>query len=358
MLKLSTKIIGWGSFIPESIVSNADFAGHRFYDEHNKPIQHDSAVIVRKFQSITGIEERRYVSSELQASDIGAIAAQRAIECANIDPETLDMIILAHNFGDVKHGTIQTDILPGLSARVKHLLKIENPNCVAYDILFGCPGWLQGVIQGHQYIQGGFAKRCLVIGSETLSRVLDDNDRDSMIFADGAGAVILEADQREGGILSTAAQTYSTDEAYYLYMGCGNHPDADPNVRYIKMKGRKIYEFALSNVPKAMKSCVDQYPIDISQIKKVLIHQANEKMDEAIIKRFFELYGIKEINHDIMPMSIHKLGNSSVGTVPTLFDLIARGELDDHQFNPGDYILMASVGAGMHINAVLYQMPF
>ncbi|HUM48001.1 MAG TPA: 3-oxoacyl-[acyl-carrier-protein] synthase III C-terminal domain-containing protein, partial [Chitinophagales bacterium] len=293
----------------------------------------------------------------LQASDIGAIAARRALSDAKISGEKLDQIIVAHNFGDVRSGTIQTDILPGLSARIKHLLGIQNPDCVAYDILFGCPGWLQGVIQAHIYIQAGAAKRCLVIGTETLSRVLDANDRDSMIFSDGAGASVLEASSSDdGGILSYAVQSHTADEAYYLYLGKSNQPDADPAVRYIKMKGRKIYEYALLNVPLAMKMCLDKAGIHVSQLKKVLIHQANEKMDEAIIARLFELYGIHELPKDIMPMSIHKLGNSSVATVITLFDMIRKNELPEHQFHPGDLVLMASVGAGMHINALLYRI--
>lgn len=351
----SVRFTGWGSYIPEVIVKNSDFAQHDFYNPDQSKLDAPGEVVVRKFKAITGIEERRYVSNDLDASDIGAIAAKRAIEKSGIDPETLDMIIVAHNFGNVKSGTIQTDILPGLSARIKHTLAIRNPDCIAYDILFGCPGWLQGVIQAYQYIKGGFASKILVVGTETLSRVLDMHDRDSMIFADGAGATVIEASEGSGGILSTAARTFSVDEAMYLSLGASNLPQADPNIRYIKMKGRKIYEFALSNVPEAMKICLDKSGVAIDDVKKVLIHQANEKMDEAIIHRFFELYGMKKAPEGVMPMSIHKLGNSSVGTVPTLFDLIARGELPDHQFNPGDHIMLASVGAGMHINAVLYR---
>ena len=229
---------------------------------------------------------------------------------------------------------------------------------MAYDILFGCPGWLQGVIQAHIAIQAGAAKRCLVIGTETLSRVLDQNDRDSMIFADGAGASVIESKEDNGGsgILSYAVQSHTTDEAYYLFLGKSNLPGADPGVRYIKMKGRKIYEYALSNVPLAMKQCLDKANIHVSQLKKVLIHQANEKMDHAIIERLFSLYGINQLPEQIMPMSIHRLGNSSVATVITLFDMIRKGTLKEHQLHAGDLVLMASVGAGMHINAMLYRI--
>lgn len=120
------------------------------------------------------------------------------------------------------------------------------------------------------------------------------------------------------------------------------------------MHGRKIYEFALTNVPLAMKTCLDNSGIDIKDVKKILIHQANEKMDDAIIKRFYKLYKM-EMPQDIMPMSIHKLGNSSVATVPTLFDLIRNNKMENHTINKGDVILFASVGAGMHINAIAYK---
>ena len=199
------------------------------------------------------------------------------------------------------------------------------------------------------------AKKCLVIGSETLSRVVDKHDRDSMIYSDGAGATIIEATDDEGGILAHESATFSFDESKFLYFGNSFSKEEDPNIRYIKMYGRKIYEFALSNVPKAMASCLEKSRIDITDVKKILIHQANEKMDEAIINRFYKLYKM-ETPAGIMPMSIHKLGNSSVATVPTLYDLIVNGELEGQNLNKGDVIIFASVGAGMNINAIVYQM--
>ena len=352
---MNIKITGSGSYIPTERVSNLDFAKHSFLNEDGSQFPHPNEVVAQKFLEITGIEERRYVTDDLTASDIAAIAAQRAIEDAKIDPETLDYIILAHNFGDVKKGAIQSDILPSLASRVKYTLKIKNPKCVAYDILFGCPGWIEGVIQAQAYIKAGMAKKCLVIGAETLSRVVDMHDRDSMIYSDGAGATIVEATQEEGGVLANESATFAYDEAYYLYFGNSFDKNSDPDVRYIKMYGRKIYEFALSNVPKAMAACLDKSGVDISKVKKVLIHQANEKMDEAIVQRFFRLY--KQTPPDgVMPMSIHKLGNSSVATVPTLYDLLIKGEVENQELNKGDVLLFASVGAGMNINAFVYQM--
>lgn len=352
---MGIKIKGSGCYIPTEVVTNLDFAKHIFLNEDGSDFPQSNEIVAQKFLEITGIEERRYVTNNLNTSDIATIAAQRAIEDANIDPETLDYIIFAHNFGNVKHGAIQTDILPSLASRVKHDLRIKNPKCVAYDILFGCPGWIEGVIQAQAYIKAGMAKKCLVIGAETLSRVVDRHDRDSMIYSDGAGATIIEASDEEGGILAHESATFSHDEAYFLYFGNSFNSTHDPDIRYIKMYGRKIYEFALSNVPKAMASCLEKSGVPIEKVKKVLIHQANEKMDEAIIHRFFKIY--KQSPPDgIMPMSIHKLGNSSVATVPTLYDLLIKGKIENQQLNKGDVVIFASVGAGMNINAFVYEI--
>ena len=351
---MTIKITGTGSYIPENIEKNEDFHQHEFLNVDGSQINSPNEVIVEKFKDITGIVERRYANDKLIASDLGYLAAEKAIEDAKIDRENIDYIIVAHNFGDVKKDAIQSDILPCLATRVKHKLRIKNPKCVAYDILFGCPGWVEGTIQAQAFIKAGMAKKCLVIGAETLSRVVDKHDRDSMIYSDGAGATIIEATDEEGGILAHNTASFTYDEAYYLFFGNSNNPELDKDTRYIKMHGRKIYEFALNNVPKAMKECLDHSGVDIKDVKKVLIHQANEKMDEAIIKRFYRLYKTP-VPEGIMPMSIHKLGNSSVATIPTLFDLIRNNKLENQQIEKGDVIIFASVGAGMHINAIVYK---
>ncbi|UMY67074.1 MULTISPECIES: 3-oxoacyl-ACP synthase III family protein [unclassified Flavobacterium] len=352
---MNIKITGSGSYIPNVRVTNAEFAQHVFLSEDGTNLPYPNNTVTEKFREITGIEERRYVENDLLTSDIAFLAAEKAIADAGIDPETLDYIIFAHNFGNVKKDAIQTDILPSLASRVKYSLRIRNPKCVAYDILFGCPGWVEGVIQAQAFIKAGMAKRCLVIGAETLSRVVDMHDRDSMIYSDGAGATVIEATDEPGGILGHATATFSYDEAYYLFFGNSFNKDHDPDVRYIKMHGRKIYEFALSNVPKAMKDCLDASGLDISDVKKVLIHQANEKMDEAIVQRFYKLYNQRP-PEGIMPMSIHYLGNSSVATIPTLYDLLVKGKIREQALNKGDVVIFASVGAGMNINAFVYRM--
>ncbi len=351
-------ITGTGSYIPPVVQSNNDFARQTFYADNQQPLPTPSTVIVEKFKQITGIEERRYTTNDLTTSDIGAIAAGKAIADSGINPEELDYIIVAHNFGNVIKHTIQTDAVPSLAALIKHKLGIRNPNCVAYDILFGCPGWVQGVIQADAFFKAGIAKKALIIGAETLSRVIDMYDRDSMIFSDGAGAAVLEykeTTEQGPGILSASVQTHSLEEVDYIHMGQSYYPGSDPKIRYIKMKGRKVYEYAMKYVPAAMKDCLEKSGVGIENLKKVFIHQANEKMDEGIIKRLYQLYNLPNAPEHIMPMSIHWLGNSSVATVPTLYDLVLKEKVEHHQVNPGDVIMFASVGAGMNINAICYR---
>lgn len=348
-------ITGTGSYLPKVITKNEDFLEHRFLESNGSAFEHGNAVIIEKFQSITGISERRYAHPELNTSDLGFLAAEKAITNAGIDKEELDYIIFAHNFGDVSHNKIQGDTLPSLATRVKHLLKIKNTSCVAYDLLFGCPGWIEGVIQASAFIKSGLAKKCLIVGGETLSRVIDPHDRDSMIYSDGAGACILEANTDSGEILNHASQTHANGEAYYLFFDKTYDQGGCADTRYIKMHGRKIYEFACTRVPQAMKACLDGSGVSIDAVKKIFIHQANEKMDEAIVKRFYRLYQ-QEVPQNIMPMIIKEMGNNSVATVPILLDMVKRGKLEDHDLKKGDVIILASVGAGMNINAITYQV--
>ncbi len=354
---MSTIITGTGSYIPSIVKTNQSFVNNSFYAENGELIATPSEEIVEKFKDITGIAERRYADANENTSEMATKAAVLAIKDAGIDPETIDQIIVAHNFGNVLAGTIQTDAIPAIASRVKNQLGIKNPACVAYDILFGCPGWIQGVIQADAFIKAGMAKKCLVIGAETLSRVVDVHDRDSMIFSDGAGACIVEhSDDSNTGILASSVQSHCDDETYFLYLGKSYHPEGEEATRYIKMKGRKVYEYAIKNVPIAMKECIEKAGVAIHDVKKFFLHQANEKMDEGFIKALFKLYGIKEIPKDIMPMSIHELGNSSVATIPTLYDRVKHGFYKEHQLHKGDIVIFASVGAGMNINAICYKI--
>lgn len=355
---LRSVIIGTGSYIPTERVLNEFFHDSRFFEDYEKPLDPaDSPRIVGKFQQITEIGERRWVTDDLVASDIAFFAAERAVESAGIESESLDYIIFAHNFGDIRADNRRSDFVPSLAARVKQRLGIVNPECIAYDLPFGCPGWLQGMIQADYFLRSGDASRALVIGAETLSRISDPHDRDGMIYSDGAGATILEARETDqpAGILSHATRSDTYEHARLLWMGESYDPDYEENHLFLKMYGRKLYEYALTRVPGVVQTSLERAGLSLTDVDKVLLHQANAKMDDAILKRLFKLYGVSEIPEGIMPMIISWLGNSSVATVPTLLDLIVRGELDGQQLGSGDTVVMASVGAGMNINSLVYR---
>lgn len=346
-----------GSYIPSTQVPNDAFANHCFYDKDGALITQAKATLLKKFEEITGIAERRYAQPTQKASELGFLAAHNALESSGIDPETLDYIIVAHNFGDVTYGSNRVDMVPSLAARIKARLQIKNPDCVAYDMIFGCPGWVEGLIQADYYIRSGDAKRCMVIGTETLSRITDPHDRDTMLFSDGSGAVILEpSDSGQGGILAHHTQTHACEYSELLRMDHSFAPhEAESGNLFMKMNGRKLYEFALNYVPLVIKTALKKAGTPLTDIRKVLIHQANEKMDVAILQRLFKLHDLALPDEDVMPMTISWLGNSSVATIPTLLDLIQKGQMPEHKINPGDKVVIASVGAGMNINAIIYQ---
>jgi len=349
-------IVATGSVLPERVIHNADFLANRFLQKDGSFVPGTILRNIEKFKDITGIDQRRYARPDQTTSDLASLAAADALASSAIDKESIDLLIVAHNFGDVHIGTNRTTMVPSLASLVKYKLQIKNPSCVAFDLVFGCPGWIQGVIQADALIRVGDAKRCMIIGAETLSRVIDDHDRDSMIYADGAGAVIIESvqDSKEG-ILAHGSRTYASEHALLLRMDSSyNMENGDANL-YLKMNGRALYEFALNHVPLVIKETLDKAQVHLSEIKKVLIHQANEKMDIAILERLYKLYDTALTDLSIMPMTISYLGNSSVATIPTLLDLILKHKVEDQLIEPGDKVVFASVGAGMNINAIVYQ---
>lgn len=351
-------IKGTGCYIPPRVVPNEEFINNVFCDNTGKCLEKSNVEILERFQAITDIKERRHITPDLVTSDIAFFAAEEALKSSGVDKESLDYIIVAHNFGDVSHENRRSDFVPTLAARVKYKLGIVNPATVAFDLPFGCPGWLQAVIQADYILRSGDANRVLVIGAEVLSRVSDPHDRDSLIYADGAGAVILEAKESNEkiGIIKHGVRSDTHSYSKMLRMGRSNSQEYTQSDLFLKMDGRKLYEYALRTVPAAIKETIDKAGYHITDINKILIHQANGKMDEAILTRLFSLYGITDIPKDIMPMTISWLGNSSVATLPTLLDLILKGKMEDHHLKKNDIVLFASVGAGMNINALVYKM--
>ena len=353
-----TRIIGTGSYFPPQIIKNSHFLKNEFYSPGKKKIlDKTNEEIIEKFHEITNIEERRYVAEDQMTSDIAVLAIEAACEDAGISKESLDFIIIGHNFGDIMEGNVRTDILPGLANKVKMKLDIKNPACICHDVVSGCPGWTQAMIVADAYIKSGFWKRGVVVGADVLSRISDPHDRDSMIYADGAGATIVEAVESEEpiGIISHSSRSDSVQYANLLTLGESSNPDFDGDELFIKMAGHKLYIYAITTVPGVVKDSIEKAGIELSDVKKIFIHQANEKMDEAILAGVFKAFGEKEIPEGIMPMSIRKLGNSSTATVPTLLDMVMKGKMEGQEVNEGDYTILCSVGAGMNINSIVYK---
>lgn len=357
-MTIQTIISGTGRCIPPLVIPNSHFLNHSFHGPDQQRIDKSNEEILEQFETITGIRERRYAPDHMVTSDLACEAAEDALASSGTDRESLDGIIVAHNFGNVQPGSHRSDLVPSLASRVKAKLRILNPHTVAMDLIFGCPGWLQGVIQAHGMIRCG-ARRVMVIGADTLSRVSDPHDRDSLIYADGAGATILEARESEGaeGILAHAVRSDTFEYSKMLLMGPSYKDSAFLEAFFLKMEGRKLYRYALNHVAGAIKECLDRAGLDFRAVDKLLIHQANLKMDEAILEATCKLYGMESVPPNLMPMTISWLGNSSVATIPTMLDLILKGDLESHSIKPGDRVVFASVGAGMNINAVAYRVP-
>lgn len=172
----NTIIIGSGCYVPERVIGRDYFLNSEFYTEDGEKLDKPNAEIIQKFVEITEIENRRYINEDWYNSDMATVASQRAIQDAGIDQESLDYIIFASNFGEVNETGV-TNFMPNMAARLKNKLGIKNRKCITYDMIFGCPGWVEALILADIFIKSGNAKNILVVGAETLSRVTDPYDK-------------------------------------------------------------------------------------------------------------------------------------------------------------------------------------
>jgi len=352
-------IKGTGKYIPEIMIPNSFFSKNTFF--HDRPDKKGQVrkksveVIIQELEGVTNIQERRYAPLNVTCSDMGTIASEFAIEMWNDDPETIDLIIVAHNAGEQNDGNI--DQIPNIASRIKRKLNIKNINCLCYDLPYGCPGWVESLRIADAYIKSGYANRILTIGTEILSRRSDPHDRDCMIFADGAGAVILEGTNvhENVGILSSISYNHAS-KGDWLKLDKSLNPDYGDEL-FLRMIGNKIWGYATRKVPEVVKLSLDKIGFDFFNVDKFLFHQANEKMDIAIFHRLCKLYDIpkKDADFSKIPMIISKLGNSSVATIPTMLDMMNRDELTGHSFNNKGTYVFSSVGAGMNCNSVVYR---
>ena len=356
MSHVRSVISGIGSYFPSRKVTNDDFLHHEFYTRDGKKVEKSTENIVEKLRQISGIQERRYIGDEEDSATLAAHAARNALSDAGMDSETLDGIIVAHNFGNILPGSSSGHLIPNLAAIMKGRLGISNPRIFAYDVLFGCPGWLEAMIIAHQYLLNGRAKNILVVGVEVISRLLDPHDMDSMLFGDGAGAAILSAveDPDQGGVLSHLTFSHCNEELEFLRMGPSNNPEAAP-ILSPKMQGQKVFRYGIEHMPHLITECLRMAEVPVQEVSKFLFHQANEKMILRIAENLLSKQEMKKTASELVPINVHYTGNSSVATIPTMIDLIKRGKMENHQINNGDITVMASVGAGMHCNCMVYQ---
>lgn len=356
-MAIKSIIAGAGSSLPDQRIENAHFENFSFYEKDGTPMQKSGQEIVQKLETISGIKERRYVGDTEDSINILAEASQNAIDDAGIDRNAIGAIIVAHNAGNMlanAKGTFHP--IPNLAAVLKNRLNIENHECAAYDILFGCPGWVQGAIQANLLIQAGEAKHVLVAGVEVLSRLLDPHQMDSMLLGDGSGAVIFSAAEGPNeGVLSSATFSHALNDLDHISLGASLNPAVEGQC-FFKMNGKEVYRYATTWMPQVIKKALDKAQLTPLDIDLFFFHQANAKMLFGITRNLMQLYGQENepYEHKI-PSNIAFTGNTSVATIPTLFDWVKRGKMTDFKLEKGQKYVFASVGAGMHCNALVYQ---
>lgn len=335
---------------------NSAFLDNVFYDKHGQKIEKSTEEIIAKLEQISGIKGRRYVSDDMDTADLAVAAGRKAIIDAGIEDDHIDGLIVAHNFGNLEPGSSHGNLLPNLAAVVKHRLDLHNPKCPAIDLLFGCPGWLEALIVAHQYIKAGTSQNILVIGVELISRVLDFNDLDSMLFGDGAGAVVLSAreESHHRGILAHTTYSHCNEEMHYL-RGEKCTQVGREDVWSPKMDGRNVFRYGMTYLPQVIIESLDAAHLELSDVSKMLFHQANEKMIRQIARQLLSKYQITTKIDELVPFMVQDTGNSSVATIPTMLDFMRKELLGKHILTPNNHLVMASVGAGMHCNSLVYK---
>ena len=353
---LKTIIKGTGHYLPERVIENSYFLGSRFMDKNGQLNPKPTDQIIEKLETITGIKSRRYVNEDEDSVPLMTRASNQAIQDAGIDKEEIDGIIVSHNAGNMLPGGKGYHTIPNMAALLKHSLGIKNYKCFAYDILFGCPGWIQGMVSAHQSIQMKDARNVLVVGIEVASRFVDIYDLDSMILADGCGATVVSVtDQTGGGVISYATYSHAQEDVSCIYQSASYNKEVD-NFSLFKMNGREVYKYATIWLPRVIKEALDKANLTASDVSMFLFHQANGKMLHAIAHNLAEMYHLKNLTFEgKIPTTIEFTGNTSVATIPNMLSMIRKGELGEFKINEGDIVVFASVGAGMHCNAMVYQ---
>jgi 3-oxoacyl-[acyl-carrier-protein] synthase-3 len=320
-------ITGWGRYAPERVLTNRDL---------EKMVDTSDEWIVSR----TGIRERRVAAAHETTASMAAVASLRAIRTAGIDPDDIDLILLA---------TLTPDYwMPSTAALVKEA--IGNKKAAAMDVAAACSGFVYAFATAQAYIAGGLAKHVLVIGAELLTRFLDYTDRSTCIlFGDGAGAVVLSASDAPGGALGIELTT-APEGAYMIWLPAGgakSPPSAETISRgehYIRMEGRETYRFATKTMATTALEAVRKSGLDGSDIDLFIPHQANIRIVEAVAKGL-------DLPMDKMYVNLDRYGNTSAASVP-----IALAEaVNEGRVKVGDHIVMVAFGAGFTSGAVTVE---
>ncbi|MCI9429277.1 MAG: ketoacyl-ACP synthase III [Lachnospiraceae bacterium] len=311
---MTARIIGTGSCLPEAIVTN-DYLS-TIMDTSDEWIS-----------SRTGIKERHLVKEETTAS-LSLEAGRRALAEAGVAPEELDMIIVGTLTGDYITPSTACEVQAGLGA----------VNAVAFDINAACAGFLFSLHTVNAYIQCGMCRTALLIGAETLSRIMDWGDRSTcVLFGDGAGAAVVQA--QEGGLI---AYDQGSDGEKGKYLACRNRTNNNPlvqtekNYSYTQMDGQEVYKFAVTYVPNSIHKVLEKAGLQPEDIKYYLLHQANLRIIQAVAKRL-------KISLDRFPISLDHCGNVSAASVPILLDDVNRKGM----LQKGDKIILSGFGGGL-----------
>lgn len=318
-----TRITGTGSCLPEQIVTNEDLS--KVVDTSDEWIS-----------SRTGIRERHLAKDETTAS-MAAEAGRRALQDAGIGAEEVDLLIV---------GTITGDyVTPSTSCEVQEILGAVN--AVAFDINAACAGFMFALHTAHAYLQSGIYKTALVLGAETLSKIMDWKDRSTcVLFGDGAGAAVVRAfekgkaeDKAAGGIL---AFEQGSDGRKGKVLSCLGRRNNNPLIEnpfipsYVSMNGQEVYKFAVRTVPKAILEAVNKAGLLIEDIDLFVLHQANMRIIESVSKRL-------KVPIEKFPVNLETCGNISAGSVPVLLDAVNQKGM----LKKGDKIVLAGFGAGL-----------
>ena len=311
---MAARIIGTGSYLPSLVVSNNDL--EKIVDTTDEWIR-----------SRTGIE-RRHIAVEETTTSMAVHAARAALENAGVEPEELDLILVGNISGYC--------FFPSTACQVQSALGADK--AVAFDVSAACAGFLFGLGIADAYIKSGMIKTALVIGSETLSKMMDWKDRSTcVLFGDGAGAAVVREDEQ--GILSLLQ---GSDGARGEALVCENRRVNNPyressrELDFTKMNGQEVYRFAVRTVPKSVEEALALAKTQADEIKYFIMHQANIRILEAVAKRLEQPF-------EKFPTNLQECGNISAGSVPVLLDEVNRAG----NLKRGDKIVLAGFGAGL-----------